>query len=177
MSNMRILSMALTATALWVAASQAAPVSLNLKYGLWEVTSAGTIKGAPPIPASALANLSPAQKAQMQAAMAAAMASANKPHTYKSCVTAESIQRGFRDPELSNGCTETVVSSTATDMQVKIACTGRQKMSGTIHFQASSPQAMSGVIDVTVAENGGAMKVNRQISGKWVGADCGAVKP
>ncbi len=177
MSKLRILSMALAASVCLAAASHAAPVSLNLKYGLWEVTSAGTTSGAPPIPASTLANLTPAQKAKMQAAIAAAMASSGKPHTYKSCITAESIQRGFKDPELSNGCTETVVSSTQSDMQVKLACTGRQQMTGTLHFQTSSPVAMSGTIDVTVTENGGSMKVNRQISGQWVSADCGDVKP
>ncbi len=177
MTNLRILSLALAASVCWAAASQAAPVSLNLKYGLWEITSAGTTSGAPPIPAAALANLPPAQKAKIQAAMAAAMASANTPHTYKSCVTAESIQRGFKDPELSNGCTETVVSSSPTDMEVKIACTGRHQMSGTVHFQASSPEAMNGTVDMTLADGGNSMKVNRQISGKWVSADCGNVKP
>ncbi len=177
MSNLRILSLALTATLISAAASQAATVSLNLKYGLWEITSAGTTSGVPQVPAAALANLTPAQKAKMQAAIAAAMASAGKPHTYKSCVTAESLQRGFSDPELSNGCTETVVSSTPTDMQVKIACTGRHPMQGTFHFQASSPEAIDGTVDMAVTEGGSAMKVNRQISGKWVAADCGDVKP
>ena len=177
MSNMRILSLALTASVCWAAAGQAAPVSLNLKYGLWEVTSVGTTSGAPPIPPAALANLTPAQKAKMQAAIAAAMASSSKPHTYKSCITAESIQHGFRDPDLSNGCTETVVSSTPTDMQVNLACTGRHPMTGTFHFQTSSPEAMSGTVEVNVAGGGNTMKVNRQISGKWVAADCGDVKP
>ncbi len=177
MSTLRMLSLALSASVCLAAASQAASVSLNLKYGLWEVTSTGTTSGAPPIPAADLANLTPAQKAKMTAALAVAMAASNKPHTYKSCVTAESIQRGFKDPELSNGCTQTVAASTPTSMEVQIACTGRHQMSGTVHFDAPSPQAMNGTIDMTVSEGGNVMKINRQISGKWLAADCGSVKP
>ncbi len=178
MKSMRILPLVLTASVLCAAAAQAAAISLNVKLGLWEVTSTGTTSGAPPVPAAALASLSPAQKAKIQAAMAAAMASANKPHTYKSCVTAESIQRGLNpDPQLANGCTQTVVSSSPTDMEVRIVCTGRHQMSGTVHFQASSPEAMSGTVDMALTEGGKVMKVSRQITSKWVSADCGTVKP
>ena len=167
MSNLRTLSMALAASVCLAAASQAASGLAQSEIR----PVGGDLRPAPPAARrkfrrSALANLTPAQKAKMQAAIAAAMASSSKPHTYKSCITAESIQHGFRDPELSNGCTETVVSSTPTDMQVNLACTGRHPMTGTFHFQTSSPEAMSGTVDVTVAEGGNAMKVNRQISGQ-----------
>lgn len=177
MSTMRMLSLALCASVCFAAASQAASVSLDLKYGLWAITTTGTSSGAPPVPAADLANLTPAQRAKVAAAMAAAMGAANKPHTYKSCITAASLQRGFKEPDLSNGCTQTILSSTPTDMQVKVACTGRHPMKGTFHFQASSPEAIAGTVDMTVSEGGRSMKVNRQISGKWLAADCGTVKP
>ena len=177
MTTLRMLTVALTASVCLAAASEAASVSLNLHYGLWEMSSAGTISGAPPIPAADLAKLSPAQRAQMAAVMAAAMGAANKPRTFKSCITADSLQRGFKDPEISNGCSETVLSSTSTDMEVKVACTGRHQMDGTFHFQAASPDAVNGTIDMSVMEGGNTMKINRTITGQWVSADCGKVKP
>jgi hypothetical protein len=177
MSTMRMLSLAFTASICWAAVSQAAPVSLNVKYGLWAMTTTGTASGTPPVPAANLARLTPAQRAQVAAAMSKAMGVINQPQTYNSCVTADSLQRGFKDPDLSNGCTQTIVSSTPTDMMVKVACTGSHRMQGTFHFQASSPEAISGTVDMTVSDGGGAMKVDRQITGKWLSADCGDVKP
>lgn len=177
MKTLRMMSLVLATSVSWAAASEAASVSFNLKYGLWEVTSVGTTSGTPPLPAAALANMSPAQKAQMAAAMTAVMASINKPKTYKSCITAESLQRGFKDPELSNGCTQTIVSSSASEMEVKFVCTGREKMAGDVHFQTPGPEAMSGTVDMTLSEGGVTMKMNRQMTGKWVSADCGDVKP
>ncbi len=177
MSKLRILSLALGASVCLAAAGHAAPVSLNVQNGLWNMTTAGTTSGTPTIPAAQLAKLSPAQRAQVAAMMAAALATADKPITYQSCVTPESLQHGFKDPELSGGCTETVVSSTATEMNVKIVCTGSHHMTGSFHVQASSPQAISATAEMTVTDGGGAMKVNRQITGKWVSADCGDVKP
>ena len=177
MITLRILILASAASVALAAAGEAASVSLNLQYGLWEMSSAGTISGAPPIPAADLAKLSPAQRAQMAAIMATAMGAANKPHTFKSCITAESLQRGFKDPEMSNGCTQTVLSSTSSDMEVKVACTGRHQMDGTFHFQAASPEALNGTIAMNVTEGGNTMKIDRTITGKWVSADCGKVKP
>ena len=95
MSALRILSLALSASVCFVAASRAAPVMLNVNPGLWQVTSTGEVSGTPPIPKQQLAKLSPAQRAQVAAAMAAAMGSANKPIVFKQCVTAESLRRGF----------------------------------------------------------------------------------
>jgi hypothetical protein len=177
MTTLRMLAIALTASVSLAAAGEAASMSLNLHYGLWEMSSAGTISGAPPIPAADLAKLTPAQRAQMAAVMASAMSAANKPHTFKSCITADSLQRGFKDPELSNGCTQTILSSTSTDMEVKVACTGRHTMDGTFQFQAASPEAINGTIDMSVMEGSNTMKINRTITGRWVGADCGKVKP
>jgi len=179
MSTLRILSLALSATVCFVAASRAAPITLNVNPGLWQVTSTGEVSGAPPIPQEQLAKLSPAQRAKVAAAMAAAMGSANKPIVFKQCVTAESLQRGFEpDPKMGpNSCTETVVSSTPTAMDLQIECTGPQKASGTVHFEAATPAAFAGKVDITVTDGSHTMKVSRTLQGEWQGADCGNVKP
>jgi hypothetical protein len=86
----------------------------------------GRTSGAPPIPPEALARLAPEQRAKFAAAMAAAMAKAGAPHTFKSCVTEKSLQRGFDTGEGNAGrtCTQTIVSSSTSAMDGREECTG-----------------------------------------------------
>jgi Protein of unknown function (DUF3617) len=179
MSTLRILSFVLSVSFCWAVASGAAPVSLDVKPGLWEVTSTGEVSGTPPIPAEQLAKLAPAQRAQVVAAMTAAMAAANKPVVFKQCLTEKSLQRGFEpDPNMAkDSCKQTVVSSTSTVLQVQMECTGPQKVSGTIHFEAASSEAVTGTVDMTVSDGGNTIQVSRTLQSKWLGADCGKVKP
>src|SRR5580704_3090689 len=61
--------------------------TLDLKPGLWQITSTGSMTGAPPIPPEVLANMTPEKRAQAQAMMQAAMARAGEPQVAKNCVT------------------------------------------------------------------------------------------
>jgi len=54
-----------------ISAGQADPVTLNVRPGLWEMMVLGEGSGMPPIPAEALARLTPEQRAKFEAAMAA----------------------------------------------------------------------------------------------------------
>jgi hypothetical protein len=70
-------------------------VKPNIKPGLWEVSNTPQVSGEMPIPEEQLAKLTPEQRARMEAAMKAAMASGGKPHVYKECMTPEKIAGGF----------------------------------------------------------------------------------
>jgi Protein of unknown function (DUF3617) len=162
----------------FAAASQAGPVTLNVKPGLWEITSSGQTSGAPPIPEDMLARLTPEQRAKFKAAMAASMAHASKPHVYKSCVTEKSLQRGFDPSDYSSGerCKPTVLSSSASAMDVRAECVGErrgERSSGRFHFEAPSPLTMTGTIDLTMSDGVHTMHVKRVMHGQWIAADCG----
>lgn len=148
--------------------------------GLWQVTTSGTASGAPPIPPEALARLSPEEKQKFLAAMQAMMAEQNARHVTKSCLTAEQLRRGPTfTSRRDKSCKERIAKSTATDIEVEEVCSeaGRQTMTGTLRFHAANPQTIVGTADVTVGGAGRAMTMHREISGKWLGPDCGGVKP
>jgi hypothetical protein len=177
--NMRVLLAGLCAGIVSTAASHAAPVPLNVRTGLWEMTSSGQTTGAPAFPASILAQLPPERRAKIEAAMNARRTQQSTPRVTKQCITEKSLHRGFNPdsrsgPELS--CQTTVASSTATIMEVHENCTGREKVKGTFRFEALTPDTMNGTIDMVMTDGTHTMTIKRVISGKWLSADCGNVK-
>ena len=106
------------------------------------------------------------------------MARSGKPHVYKSCVTEKKLRQGFDPSEHSSGerCKSTVLSSSASMMDVRVECVGERRgehTSGHFHFVASSPLAMNGTIDMTMSDGARTMRVKRVMKGQWLSADCG----
>jgi hypothetical protein len=69
-----------------------------------------------------------------------------------------------------------VVSNTASVMDMRQECSGRQKSSGTFHFEAANPETMTGTINMTITDGVRTMTVKRVVNGKWLAADCGTLK-
>lgn len=179
MPNMRLLFLAGAFCALAIAPALSAALSLHVNTGLWEITSATSIQGAPPIPQEALAQLPPERRAKVMAAMRASMANAQKPRTAKNCVTQKDLQRPFRpmtdDPDTK--CTESVVTASSTTEDIRISCTGRHAMDGHFTFEAPSPGTMHGKIAMDIQEGGKTMHMNSDVTGRWLSPSCGSVKP
>lgn len=155
-----------------------AAATLDVNTGLWEVTSTGESSGAPPIPAEALARLPPEQRAQAQTAIAAAMAQSGKPTMARSCITERTLQRGLdlNQQERAN-CTRTLINSSASQIDVRMECTGDETMHGNFHFEAINRQSIRGNMHIVVSNGGNSMTINRTVQGRWLSSDCGAVKP
>ncbi len=181
MPSLRLLSIALVVTVGAAAAVRAAaPVPLNVNLGLWTIKSVGQVNGdLAAAAASQLQGLSATQKKMAEAMMANIAKAITAPITYQQCLTAKDLANGFKpDPNADkNGCTETLVSSSPTALDATIVCTGQDKVDGTMHFDAPSPDAMTGTIDMTVSVQGVGLQITRQLQGSWVSADCGKVKP
>ena len=132
---MRIVQAAIGVAAVLVLAGAARAEGLAVKTGLWEVSSSGGPGGGggpgrpmPQIPADALAKLTPAQQAMVQAQMAAAAGGgAAKPIVRKMCVTQAMLEKGFAGPDDRHNCARTLVSSSASAMEFKMVCTGDQR--------------------------------------------------
>ncbi len=162
---------------LCVPVCQAQPVTLNVRPGLWETTTSDQNSGVPPIPAEVLARMTPQQRVQFEKAMAAAVAHGNAPRVDKSCLTKKRLQRGF-DTGKSNAerkCTRTIVSSTASTMDVREECTGggSKHFSAHIHFKAPDPVTVNGTINVTISGGERTLTMKQVMHAKWLGADCG----
>jgi len=158
--------------------SYAAAAALNLKPGLWEMTWSGQTTGAPPIPADVLAQMTPERRAKFEAAIAANATRTSTPQARKQCITEKSLQRGLNVDEnkSESSCQRTLVSNTASVMDMRQECTGREKSSGTFHFEAASPETVTGTINMTTTDGVHTMTVKRLVHGKWLGADCGNLK-
>lgn len=172
----------LLSLALFPLLAAAATERMNIKPGLWEITSQSS--GAPA--------MSPERQAQMDAAMArmspemrARMEAARKqqaaPQVTKSCITKEDVDRpfDFNNDKSQQNCTYTALKGTSTMQEVRVECSiGERKSTGIFHVEAPTPTAWNGTMDVTVSGKGSNdIKVKNTMSGKWLGADCGDVKP
>src|SRR5262245_39987439 len=101
----------LTLTALNVAA--AAAERLNVKLGLWEITSTMSFSGVPPLPKELADKMSPQQRAKMIADLKAASQEEPEPETSSECITQEDLDKPFSSGNAED-CTQTVVRTTRT---------------------------------------------------------------
>jgi hypothetical protein len=151
--------------------------ALDVKLGLWETTSTVEMTGLPPIPPQALANMPPEQRAQMEAMMKSVGAQGPRTVTDKSCVTKESLQDAFKVEEKGDAsCKRTIVNQTRTQQDVHIECPGEGQRSGDFHLTAVNNENITGNMQMAGSGGGNTMNMNMQMSGKWLGADCGKVK-
>ena len=164
-----------------VAGTVAFAAGLNVKTGLWETTMQGQVSGMPPIPAEDVARMPPQVRARMEAAMQAGMARASKPHVMKYCVTQAEIDKGFgpHQERANQSCTTKVSESSPSGQTVSMVCTGENKetVNGTFRITADSPESVSGTFDMTMAGGGNSMKMHHTMHSRWLGPDCGAIKP
>ena len=106
----------------FVMLAHAADPALDVKTGLWELTSTGTMSGAPPIPQEALARMTPEQRAKMESAMQEAIGRNNQPHVSKSCITQKQLEKAPNFAEQQNkSCKQTVVSRTTSLIETRVA--------------------------------------------------------
>jgi hypothetical protein len=156
-------------------ARAAGTVTLNVKPGLWDVTTEGQASGAmPSLSPDAQSRLTPEQLQRLQAIVAA---SASKPVHYQKCVTADKIAEGFNTEAHPNAdCQQTVTGSSSSQVTIHEECSRQEgTMTMDIHLQADSSEQVSGTQHAVMSGGGRSMTTDRTIHGKWVGASCGSV--
>jgi hypothetical protein len=161
---------ALTLTALSVAA--AAPERLNIKLGLWEMTSIMRFSGVPPLPKEVLDKMTPQQRAKMIADLKAASQEEPEPETSSECITQEDLDKPFQSAN-ADECTSTIVRTTRTTQEIRMVCNGKTKGSGTFKVNTPTPETMNGTLDLKAGDGPDAFIVKGTVKGRWLGADCG----
>jgi hypothetical protein len=148
---------------------------LNVKMGLWELTSMTQVGGQ--MPAIDTSKMTPEQKAQFEAAMKSAVLGAHTNVT-KSCITKEKFDKAnfMMTDKDAETCKQTVSTNTPTSLDAAIACTGEHPRTGEVHIEAPSPSAFKGTIKFAMSERGRAMTVDGTMTARWLAADCGDVK-
>jgi hypothetical protein len=178
MAAIRI-TIAAFAAGLTASAAQAASIGLDVKTGLWEMTSTGKTKGATSslLPTEVLEHLSAGVRRRIDSAMAEGMKHVDKQRVTKKCVTKETLKRGIKfNDELDGACKDTLVSNTAEVMEMRLQCKD-PRADGSYRLQAVSREEVSGTMTMKVNSGSGSMTMTRDMHGRWLGADCGNVKP
>lgn len=158
--------------ALALACNAAYSEPLDVKPGLWEVTTTTAMSGMPPMDYS---GMPPEQRARIEAAMKARQGQGARAHVRKSCVTKEKLEREPFQEKDRGSCTNTVISSTKTIWQAKIRCT-KPKSEGEFKMEALSRERIKGSVQMNASDDQHAMTVQVSIAGKWLGSACGNVK-
>lgn len=171
---MRSSSLLLAAT---VAATLSPPFALaadklNIKTGLWEITSNTHISGIPPLPKELMDKVTPEQRAQMEQAFRDEAAKGPQTEVDRECITEEDLSRPFEGADESN-CSHTITNTTRTTQEVRLTCGGEYKGSGLLRITTPTPETMTGTLDLKLGDAQQAMTVKSQLQGRWLGPDCG----
>ncbi len=149
----------------------------NMRPGLWQITtSSDLLKLAPHIPADQMQSIKDLAKdygiEMPQIENGAAISQA--------CVTQEmAIQKKL--PNVYNaelGCTSKNATRSGNNYKVDFVCASPDlKGNGIAAGTITSPEAFTGQTNFTGEAQGNPVNEKADISGKWINASCGAVKP
>jgi PAB1-binding protein PBP1 len=146
---------------------------LNVKLGLWEITTTTQMTGVPQLEPELLAKMSPQQRAQMEAAFKAEASKGPHKDVSKECVTQKDVDHPFSASSDRKDCKQTTVSTTRTSQEVHMVCTGSKKGTGTFRVNAPNPQTISGDFNLTSGDGANPMVIKTQLKGRWLSPDCG----
>jgi hypothetical protein len=152
----------------------------TMKPGLWEIHN--KMKGGGTDDAMAelqksMAQMSPQQRKQMEAAMAAQgvkMAPGAGAMAMQMCFTREMVERN--DVPMQDGCKVTQNQRGGKTQKFAFSCSNPPS-SGEGQVTYESPEAYTSRMTVKTTVGGKAETTTMDASGKWLKADCGNVKP
>jgi hypothetical protein len=146
---------------------------LDIKVGLWEVTTTVTTSGQMPLPPDLMSKLTPEQRSKMEERMKAQSGGKSKTTTRKECITKEKLQEGTAFGEEKKSCTRNVITSTSSKTDMRVECTEQGiKTDGTFQVEALSAESVKGSAHVKTFDSGHTMNVNSTYAGKWIGGTC-----
>ena len=162
--------------------AQAQAQALNMKPGLWELnnqvsSSDPTIQSAMSEMQKQLANMSPQQRQAMQQMMdrngVQIKLGAGGALQSRMCMTREMIAR--REFPVQEGeCKQDFTPLSANRLKVAFSCT-KPRASGEGELTMDSDTSYRARVKIRSEERSGT--VDMDVNGKWLGADCGSVRP
>ena len=167
------------AAAVIVSAQAGQPVNLAVDMGLWKLTTHTQVSGVlSPQLQQRLQGMPAAEKAQVEAAMRAAMAAAQRERVFKECMTHKRWTNAFDSGDPSAQCQSTLVSNTRTEFDYHRVCTLQDGKghTETAHFHMLDPHHVSGTVDIIETTSGHPMTVHETVDGQWLDSSCTGVK-
>jgi hypothetical protein len=146
---------------------------LNVKAGLWEVTTTTNSRGNPTIPAERLERMSPEQRAQVEQYLKSRAAQPAKTRTTRRCLTEEDVKKTIFDGLPQNAsCQRTVITSTSRESTVRENCTEQgQNLTILYHITAVDSENVKGVYQ---SENTGESNwsISGEVNARRIGPMC-----
>jgi hypothetical protein len=157
----------------------------SLKPGLWEITNkmqsgSGQMEQQMAQMQQQMANMPPDQRKMMEEMMAQrgmrmAPGGGAGGMAMQMCITKEMAERN-EIPAQQGDCRTTHQSRSGNTMKMAFTCTNPPS-SGEGHVTFTSSEAYSMKMQINSTTQGKPEKINMDGTGKWLGADCGSVKP
>lgn len=149
----------------------AARADIKQKPGLWEGSVQMDL-------GSLMGNLPPEAAAQMEA-MGLEMPGA-APIKTQFCLTPEQAAKNVlpqvNDPD--SGCRVTDSKRAGDRLTASVQCDGAMRGTGGMDVQLHSPESYSGTMRFSgTSDEGLALNLNNEFSGRWISANCGSVEP
>jgi len=156
----------------------------NLKPGIWQITNkmqsgSGQMEQGMAQMQQQMANMPPEQRKMVEEMMAQrgikSGAGGVGGTSMKVCMTKEMVEKNEL-PAQQGDCTTTHQSRTGNSMKMAFSCTNPPS-TGEGHVVFHGPESYSTKMAVNSHAGGKPEKINMDGGGKWLGADCGSVKP
>ena len=166
------IALALSAATLAAHAQPAPPI----KPGLWQVQSEREIDGQKaPGPMERMKDLPPEARQQMEAMMKKRGVDMGQGGVQKICHSRESLDQGRWKGD-SERCKTDVTSRSATSWKWHSSCTGPEfDMDGEAQF--ANPENYTVKTLMTTQRQGKTQTMRMTVNAKWLGTDCGDLKP
>lgn len=159
----------------------------GLQPGLWEITTqmqgaqGGQMAGAMDQMNQQMASMSPEQRKMVQDMMAKQGVQMGGPAAgggmrVKVCLTKEMAERNEIPAERRGDCKHTQSARMGNTMKYSFSCTNPPS-SGEGEVTLQGREAYSTKMAMTTMVKGQSEKMDMQGNGKWLGADCGNIKP
>jgi hypothetical protein len=173
----RIASLAATAVALTAACALGADnIVPPIKPGLWQVNSEQNVNGKQmPTATASMQNLPPEVRARMADMMKARGVDMSGAGGTRVCLSRESLDQG-QWQSVAKDCTTKIISRSSSSWKWHSSCpqTGVESDGETLFTNAEN-YTLKMVTTMNVA--GKPSISQRTMTGKWLGADCGDIKP
>ena len=163
------------ATLALAAAAQAQSIS----PGLWESSSSVQMKGGGLDEAmgrmqAQMAQMSPGQR-QMVEQMMAAKGAGGPTRSVRVCLSAEQIARGEMPHD--EHCSQQTSARSGNKIHFTFECGGAHPARGEGDFTIVDDKTFESHMSADTTANGQAAHIEIKGSGKWLGSDCGTLKP
>lgn len=168
---------------LWALADQGQAQTQKLAAGLWESatkmnvsSAAGGTQEAMARMQKEMATMPPEQRKMLEDMMVKqGVGMGAQANSVRVCVSAEQAEKGTLPQD--GRCTQDSLQRSGNTLRMKFSCQGLPPSSGEGEYTFSSDKAYSGRMKVNTSVDGQPASMNMEVSGRWISADCGALKP